>query len=340
MKWVTPSRPKAAIPASREGDATAIMGTMDDYSWTCDDGSVDWDELSELYRIAPLGVKAPADLITVFANSMFKCFAYAGGRLVAAGRALADGLDCSYIADVAVHPAHQGRGLGKAVICKLVELSADHKKVILYANPGTEDFYAKLGFHRMNTAMAIWRDAERAIASGLISAISPRIPSTYPEPLYLGAEGEVTARVRNAGAAPDLIRLGGSTVHYLATGSATDGLFGLYRFALGPEPGGGARPHFHRTMSESFFVLSGTIQIFDGRTWQDAEAGDFIHVPPGGIHGFRNESGARAEMLIHFAPGAPREAYFEGLNHLDEMSVADREAFFKLHDNLWPDENV
>ena len=34
--------------------------------------------------------------------------------------------------------------------------------------------------------------------------------------------------------------------------------------------------------------------------------------PPGGLHGFRNESGA-ASMLLHFAPGAPREAYFEGL---------------------------
>jgi GNAT superfamily N-acetyltransferase/uncharacterized RmlC-like cupin family protein len=340
MRRVTAASTEAAIPASREGDGTAIMGSMDEYSWTCDDADIDWDELSELYRIAPLGVKPPAELITVFANSMFKCFAYAGDRLVAAGRASADGLDCSYIADVAVHPAHQGRGLGTAVIGKLVELSADHKKVILYANPGTEDFYAKLGFHRMNTAMAIWRDAERAIASGLISAISPRIPSTYPEPRYLGAEGEVTARVRHAGAAPDLIRRGGNTVHYLATGSSTDGLFGLYKFAFGPEPGGGARPHFHRTISESFFVLSGTIQIFDGRTWRDAEVDDFVHVPPGGIHGFRNESRAPASMLIHFAPGAPREAYFEGLDRLDEMSGADREAFFKLHDNQWLDENV
>lgn len=39
-------------------------------------------------------------------------------------------------------------------------------------------------------------------------------------------------------------------------------------------------------------------------------------VPPGGLHGFRNESGARASMLLHFAPGAPREPYFEGLNRL------------------------
>jgi predicted N-acetyltransferase YhbS len=80
-------------------------------------------------------------------------------------------LDCSYIADVAVHPEHQGIGLGKAVISELVALSRGHKKIILYANPGTEGFYAKLGFDRMNTAMAIWRNRASAIASGLISEV-------------------------------------------------------------------------------------------------------------------------------------------------------------------------
>jgi GNAT superfamily N-acetyltransferase len=141
---------------------------MDDYSWVYDDAAVDWDALSELYRIAPLGEKAPGDLATVFSNSMFKCFVYAGDHLVGVGRALADGLDCSYIADVAVHPDHQGKGLGTAVIRELVARSRGHKKIILYANPGTEGFYTTLGFLRMNTAMAIWRNRESAIASGLL----------------------------------------------------------------------------------------------------------------------------------------------------------------------------
>lgn len=55
-------------------------------------------------------------------------------------------------------------------------------------------------------------------------------------------------------------------------------------------------------------------------------------------HGFRNESGAPASMLIHFAPGAPREAYFEGLA---PWAVEGRpgkeeiEAFYREHDNTW-----
>ena len=89
--------------------------------------------------------------------------------MIGAGRALADGIDCAYIADVAVHPDHQGRGLGKAIIRRLVQLSSHHKKIILYANPGTEPFYRELGFLHMNTAMGIWRDRAGAIESGLLS---------------------------------------------------------------------------------------------------------------------------------------------------------------------------
>ena len=142
---------------------------VDEYRWVSDIATVDWQELSELYRNAPLGDKPPAALATVFGNSMFTRFVYAGDRLVGAGRALADGLDCAYIADVAVYPDHQGRGLGKAIIRQLVEAARGHKKIILYANPGTEGFYRGLGFLKMNTAMGIWQNLDRAIESGVLS---------------------------------------------------------------------------------------------------------------------------------------------------------------------------
>lgn len=141
-----------------------------DQSWVCDDSAVDWGELSELYRKAPLGEKSPIDLRTVFSNSRFKCFVYINEELVGVGRALADGLDCAYIADVAVHPEFQGQGLGTAIIERLVSLSSGHKKIILYANPGTEGFYKTIGFHRMKTAMAIWSNQDHAIKAGLINA--------------------------------------------------------------------------------------------------------------------------------------------------------------------------
>ncbi|WP_201495712.1 GNAT family N-acetyltransferase [Rubrivivax sp. A210] len=129
-------------------------------SWSHEISTVDWLELESLYRVAPLGTKNARDLEIVFTNSRFRCFVRDEGRMVAVGRALADGADCSYICDVAVHPSYQGTGLGKAVVQELVQLSSGHKKIILYSVPGKEGFYKKLGFLRMLTAMAIFRDPE------------------------------------------------------------------------------------------------------------------------------------------------------------------------------------
>jgi ribosomal protein S18 acetylase RimI-like enzyme len=136
--------------------------------WQDDLAGIDWNALSELYRIAPLGEKSPHDLRVCFTNSMFKCFVFHEELLVGAGRALADGIDCSYLCDVAVHPDYQGRGLGKCIIDKLREFSETHRKIILYANPGKEGFYRKLGFLPMRTAMAIFRNREHAIRTGLV----------------------------------------------------------------------------------------------------------------------------------------------------------------------------
>ncbi|KLN56905.1 GNAT family N-acetyltransferase [Variovorax paradoxus] len=129
---------------------------------------LDWDELSRLYQAAPLGNKQPDGLKLVFGNSMFKCLVFDEGRLVGAGRAMADGLDCSYICDVAVHPSHQGTGLGKQIVSRLVELSRGHRKIILYAVVGKESFYEKFGFRRMKTAMAIFENQAQAFERGLI----------------------------------------------------------------------------------------------------------------------------------------------------------------------------
>ena len=100
---------------------------------------------------------------------MFKLFVYEDTELVAAGRALADGADCSYLCDIAVVPKHQGTGLGKQVVERLIEVSRGHKKVILYAVPGKEPFYRKFGFLRMKTAMAIFENQQQQLESGYLS---------------------------------------------------------------------------------------------------------------------------------------------------------------------------
>lgn len=166
------------------------------------------------------------------------------------------------------------------------------------------------------------------------------VPDTYSEPRYLGKTGETSASYRSNDAPPDVTYANGTTADYLATGAGTAGLFGLYRWNMGPARSGPG-PHFHRTLAESFYVLVGRVSIYDGKEWLDAGVGDFVHVPIGGIHGFRNDSGEPASMLIHFAPGAPREGYFEGLAELGwgrTMTEEERLAFYLRHDNHWVEE--
>jgi N-acetylglutamate synthase-like GNAT family acetyltransferase len=134
--------------------------------WSNHIENLDWFELENLYRAAPLRNKSAASLKTTYEGSRFKWFVREDGRLIAAGRALADGAECSYICDVAVVPDRQGTGLGKAVVDRLINDSHEHKKIILYVTPGTAGFYRKLGFLPLLTAMAIFQEREWAISRG------------------------------------------------------------------------------------------------------------------------------------------------------------------------------
>jgi quercetin dioxygenase-like cupin family protein len=138
---------------------------------------------------------------------------------------------------------------------------------------------------------------------------------------YAGQGGEVSAVLVESDGSRKVVMRSGTVGRFIAPGSLTDHRFGLFRWEMPPRSGG-AGPHFHRTFSESFYVLGGRVRLFDGRAWTDARAGDFLYIPDGGIHGFRNDSDGDASMLILFAPGAPRERYFE---ELAEIGASGRE---------------
>ncbi|WP_447600356.1 cupin domain-containing protein [Nitrospira sp. Nam80] len=151
---------------------------------------------------------------------------------------------------------------------------------------------------------------------------------SYPPARYRGDDGEISARFQPADQAPDLTIGTDTAVRYLTTGASTHGQFGLYRWEAQPRTKG-PKAHFHKTMSESFFILAGTVRLFNGERWIDAKAGDFLFVPEGGIHAFDNESDEPAAMLLLFAPGAPREGYFEAL--------AEKAAGRRFSDDEWQD---
>ena len=150
------------------------------------------------------------------------------------------------------------------------------------------------------------------------------------------APPEKSARFLAASDVPQL-QVGATRADFVATGHDTDAQYGLFRWNMSAKAGG-ATPHVHRTFSEAFYVLEGTVGVFDGTDWRDARPGDFLYIPPRGIHGFRNESGQPASMLIVFAPAPPREEYFRELaERIDSgrtFSDEDRAAFMARHDQF------
>jgi mannose-6-phosphate isomerase-like protein (cupin superfamily) len=138
--------------------------------------------------------------------------------------------------------------------------------------------------------------------------------------------GEVSAVFRPQDEV-DVLQIRSTDARFIAPGSLTGGRFGLFHWDMAAGAGG-AGAHFHRTFSESFFILSGTVRLYDGEQWMDATAGDFLYVPEGGVHGFRNDAEEAAAMLILFAPGAPRERYFV---ELAEIFASGRQ----LSDEEW-----
>jgi quercetin dioxygenase-like cupin family protein len=156
----------------------------------------------------------------------------------------------------------------------------------------------------------------------------------YPPARYTKDDPEVSAWLRRGDQPADYDSFGLVKYRYLANQEESGGDYGLYRVDLAPKAGGPG-PHFHRAMSEAFFVLSGAMKLYDGRDWVDGTQGDFLFVPPGGVHGFRNEADDPASILMLFAPGAPREHYFEGLAQLGEMTDDERRAWFVANDNYF-----
>jgi mannose-6-phosphate isomerase-like protein (cupin superfamily) len=153
---------------------------------------------------------------------------------------------------------------------------------------------------------------------------------------YLRSNGEISAELHARDEVDSLTyQTSGTHVRFVAPGSVTRGQFGLFEWNMQPRTGG-ATPHFHRKISESFFVMSGLVEFYDGSRWVPGRAGDFLYVPMGGIHGFRAPSDEPSSMLILFAPGAPRENYFRALAEIRQsgrtMTEDEWAEFLAQHD--------
>lgn len=82
-----------------------------------------------------------------------------GDKIVGCGRALSDGVCQAAIYNVALRPAYQGNGLGRAIVDSLVE-QVKGCTIILYTHPQTLAMYEKFGFRRQKTGFVMFAGDE------------------------------------------------------------------------------------------------------------------------------------------------------------------------------------
>jgi len=84
-----------------------------------------------------------------------------GDAVVGTARALSDGVKTAYVADVAIAPAWRGRGLGRALVTRLLEHPALRRaQRIDLMTRDAGPFYAGLGFERIE-GREVWRYTRR-----------------------------------------------------------------------------------------------------------------------------------------------------------------------------------
>ena len=132
------------------------------YTVTTHCAGVDWQAIADTLRQVGMAYHRPEVHRRAFEASHTVVFVYENKKLLGFGRAISDGQYQGAIYDVAVVPEAQGKGIGKIIVQTIMEKLSDCN-LILYATPGREGFYRKLGFGSMKTGMAIFTDP-RAMA--------------------------------------------------------------------------------------------------------------------------------------------------------------------------------
>lgn len=128
---------------------------------------LDWQAVCQVLREAGLAAH-PVELTKrAFENSYCVVFIFDHESLVGVGRAVSDGAYQAAIYDIAVLPAYQGKKIGKMIIDE-IHHSLQGINTILYASPGKEEFYKKLGYNRMLTGMAKFKNKDIMHEKGFI----------------------------------------------------------------------------------------------------------------------------------------------------------------------------
>ncbi|AWM87605.1 cupin domain-containing protein [Microvirga sp. 17 mud 1-3] len=123
------------------------------------------------------------------------------------------------------------------------------------------------------------------------------------------------------GTETDTYHLLGNLLRFHARSPDTGGAYCLVETLTAP--GAGTPPNRHPSDDEAFYVLEGAFEFLVGDETVTAAAGDFVKVPNGAVHAFKNVGEAPGRLLIINAPGRAHDGFFREAG--DPMPAGTRE---------------
>jgi GNAT superfamily N-acetyltransferase len=79
------------------------------------------------------------------------------GLLVGVSRAITDFCYCTYLSDLAVDQAFQGRGVGRELVCRTHEAAGLRTMLILLAAPAAASYYPHIGMRQHGSCWVVDR---------------------------------------------------------------------------------------------------------------------------------------------------------------------------------------
>ncbi len=122
-----------------------------------ENNDIETNEVIELYKANGWSsAEKPELLIPALKNSDSIVTARISGKLVGIANALSDGYLVVYYPHMLVHPEHQGKGIGRAMMECLKQKYASFHQQMLVADGKAIEFYKSLGFKRAGKTEPMW----------------------------------------------------------------------------------------------------------------------------------------------------------------------------------------
>jgi len=135
--------------------------------------------------------------------------------------------------------------------------------------------------------------------------VIPQVPvPPKDDPIWTAARGFVS---RKQDGATKYVNGGREVAKVKVTADQTGGALGLLEMDV--VAGFGNLAHAHGDEDEAFYIASGEFTFINGSSKFDAGEGDFVYIPRGTRHAFKNRGEQTGTLMVFYTPGGAEQFF-------------------------------